>query len=115
MVLMQRPINLKTYSRAVIAIVMMVTWSLVTVSGFLLWMAPSGPRSGHRLLFLGLTKQGWGDLHLWFSLAALGVTLLHVFIDWRGLCGCLHYLASVHRKEESAELNGMGGKGPLSV
>src|SRR5215471_11778288 len=62
--LMARPINLKTYSRAVIAIITMVTWSLVTVSGFLLWIAPSGPRSGHRLLFLSFTKREWGDLHL---------------------------------------------------
>jgi hypothetical protein len=99
-----RPINLKTYSRAVVAILMMVMWSMVTVSGFLLWVAPSGPRSGYRLLFLSLTKREWGDLHLWFSLAALGVTLLHIVIDWRGLCGCLRYLATVHRSDNLEEL-----------
>jgi hypothetical protein len=110
-----RPINLKTYSRAVIAIAMMVIWSLVTVSGFLLWIAPSGPRSGYRLLFLGLTKREWGDLHLWFSLIALGVTLLHVVIDWRGMYGCLHYLASVHRDKKPEELANIRGKNPLSI
>ena len=99
-----RPVNLKTYSRAVVAILMMVMWSLVTVSGFLLWVAPSGPRSGYRLLFLGLTKRDWGDLHLWFSLAGLGITLLHIVIDWRGLCGCLRYLATVHRSDKPQEL-----------
>jgi hypothetical protein len=31
-----RPINLKTYGRALVAILMMITWSLVTVSGFVL-------------------------------------------------------------------------------
>ena len=112
---MTRPINLKTYSRAVIAIALMVTWSLVTVSGFLLWIAPSGPRSGYQLLFLGLTKREWGDLHLWFSLVALGVTLLHIIIDWRGLCGCLHYLASVHRNDKPEELANMSKKKPLTV
>ncbi len=112
---MVRPINLKTYSRAVIAIAMMVIWSLVTVSGFLLWIAPSGPRSGYRLLFLGLTKREWGDLHLWFSLIALGVTLLHVVIDWRGMYGCLHYLASVHRDKKPEELANIRGKNPLSI
>jgi Domain of unknown function (DUF4405) len=112
---MARPINLKTYSRAVIAIAMMVTWSLVTVSGFLLWIAPSGPRSGYQLLFLGLTKREWGDLHLWFSLVALAVTLLHIIIDWRGLCGCLHYLASVHRNDQLEELANMSKKKPLTV
>ena len=112
---MSRPINLKTYSRAVIAIAMMVTWSLVTVSGFLLWSAPSGPRSGYRILFLGLAKREWGDLHLWFSLIALGVTLLHIVIDWRGLYGCLHYLASVHRDDNSEKLPNMPKKNPLTV
>jgi hypothetical protein len=71
---MARPINLKTYSCAVIAIIMMVTWSLVTVSGLLLWIAPSGPRSGYRLLFLSFTKREWGDLHLWFSMEASGTS-----------------------------------------
>ena len=94
---------------------MMVIWSLVTVSGFLLWIAPSGPRSGYRLLFLGLTKREWGDLHLWFSLIALGVTLLHVVIDWRGMYGCLHYLASVHRDKKPEELANIRGKNPLSI
>ena len=85
------------------------------MSGFLLWIAPSGPRSGYRLLFLGLTKREWGDLHLWFSLIALGVTLLHVVIDWRGLYGCLHYLASVHRDKKPEELANIRGKNPLSI
>lgn len=112
---MVRPINLKTYSRAVIAIAMMVTWSLVAISGFLLWIAPSGPRSGYRILFLGLTKREWGDLHLCFSLIALGVTLLHVVIDWRGLCGCLRYLASAHRDDKPEEVADIRGKNPLSI
>lgn len=93
-----RPINFKTYLRAVIAIAMMVIWSLVTFSGFLLWLAPHGPRSGYRPLFLDLTKREWGELHLWFSLAAITVTVIHLIVDWRGLCGCLRYLASVHRE-----------------
>ncbi|HXV84101.1 MAG TPA: DUF4405 domain-containing protein [Candidatus Binatia bacterium] len=94
---------------------MMVMWSLVTVSGFLLWVAPSGPRSGYRLLFWGLTKREWGDLHLWFSLIALGVTLLHIVIDWRGLCGCLRYLATVHRSDKLEELAKMAGKKTFSL
>lgn len=63
----------------------------------------------------GLTKREWGDLHLWFSLVALAVTLLHIIIDWRGLCGCLHYLASVHRNDKPEELANMSKKKPLTV
>ncbi len=96
----QRTINVKTYVRAVIAVAMMVVWSLVTLSGFLLWLAPHGPRSGYQILLFSLTKREWGELHLWFSLAAIGVTIAHLIIDWRGLCGCLRYLASAHRETD---------------
>jgi hypothetical protein len=92
-----RPINFRTYFRAVIAIALMVVWSLVSFSGILLWLAPPGPRAGHRVLLFGLTKHEWGDLHLWLSFAAIALTAIHLTIDWRGLRGCLTYLASVHR------------------
>jgi len=97
-----RPINWKTYFRAVIAVAMMVIWSSVTLSGFLLWLAPHGPRSGYQILWLGLTKRDWGEWHLWLSLAAIGVTTVHLIIDWQGLCGCLRYLASAHRGAQPA-------------
>jgi hypothetical protein len=53
-------------------------------------------------LLFDLTKREWGELHLWFSLAAIAVTVAHLIIDWRGLCGCMKYLASVHRCSDSA-------------
>ena len=93
----RREINYRTYLRAAIALAMMVVWSLVTISGFLLWLAPDGPRSGHRLLLLGLTKREWGELHTWFSFIAIAITVAHLVVDWRALCGCMKYLASVHR------------------
>jgi hypothetical protein len=33
-------------------------------------------------------------------LAAIAVTAAHLAVDWRGLCGCMKYLASVHRSGE---------------
>jgi Domain of unknown function (DUF4405) len=98
-----RALNLRTYFRAVVAIALMVVWSLVTFSGILLWLAPPGPRAGYRVLLFGLTKRGWGEVHLWFSFAALAVTAVHLVIDWRGFCGCLNYLASVHRSSGPVE------------
>ena len=76
---------------------MMIVWSLVAISGVLLWLAPDGPRSGHRLLLLSLTKREWGELHTWFSFIAIAITVAHLVVDWRALCGCMKYLASVHR------------------
>lgn len=95
-------INYRTYLRSIIAIAMMAVWSLVVLSGFLLWLAPHGPRSGHRALVFDLTKQEWGELHLYFSLAAIALTIAHLIIDWRGLCGCVKYLAGVHRQGNPA-------------
>ena len=95
-------INYRTYLRSIIAIAMMAVWSLVVLSGFLLWLAPHGPRSGRRALLFDLTNQEWGELHLYFSLAAIALTIAHLIIDWRGLCGCVKYLAGVHRQGSPA-------------
>ena len=95
--------NYRTYLRSIIAILLMIVWSLVIVSGVLLWLVPHGPRSGQTPLLFNLTKRDWGELHLWFSLAAIAVTSAHLVIDWRGLCGCLKYLTSVHRGNGARE------------
>ncbi len=93
-------INYRTYLRSIIALLLMLAWGLVVLSGFLLWLVPHGPRSGQTLLLFELTKREWGEIHLWFSLAAIAVTVAHLVVDWRGLCGCMKYLASVHRSGE---------------
>jgi hypothetical protein len=92
-----REINYRTYFRAIVAVAMMIVWSLVTISGFLLWSVPHGPRAGYQTLLFDLSKREWADLHVWFSFIAIGITIVHLVIDWRALCGCMKYLASVHR------------------
>ena len=93
----RRPIKVKIYARAVVAIMLITTWSLMALTGLLLWLAPSGPQSGRQLLLLGLTKSEWGDVHFWIGVATVAVTLIHVVIDWRALRGVIRYLTSVHR------------------
>jgi hypothetical protein len=90
-------IKVKVYARAVVAIMLIIVWSLIALTGFLLWLAPSGPQSGHQPLLLGLTKQDWGDVHFWIGVATAVVTLLHIIIDWRALRGVIRYLTSTHR------------------
>lgn len=92
-----RPVNLRIYIRAVVAIALFVVWGLSGFTGFLLWVAPSGPRAGRQLLLLGLTKGEWGDVHFWVSVAAGIVTIIHIVIDWRALRACVRYMTSVHR------------------
>jgi hypothetical protein len=88
----------KVYSRALIALALIAAWSFAAVSGFLLWLAPSGPRSGWQVLAFGLTKHQWGSVHFWTSVGALAVTVIHLIIDWRALRACLRHLTSIHRQ-----------------
>ena len=93
----RRPIKVKVYARAVIAIMLITVWSLVALTGLLLWLAPSGPRSGQIPLLFEMTKHEWGDIHFWIAVATVVVTLVHLVIDWRALRGVIRYLTSVHR------------------
>jgi hypothetical protein len=102
---MQKPriINPIVYLRSWVSIALIATWSLSVFTGILLWLAPSGRRSGRSLLLLDLTKREWGDLHFWFSVIALIITLIHVTIDWRALCGCMRYLITTQRRTRVCE------------
>jgi ABC-type uncharacterized transport system permease subunit len=92
-----RPMHLKAYARALVALALIIVWGSVAFSGMLLWLAPSGPRSGWHELFLGSTKHPWKVLHVWLSMAALGVTMVHVVIDWRAWRGVMRHFTRVHR------------------
>ena len=95
----------KAYVRSVVALALIVSWTLAGVSGFVLYIAPHGPRSGHVPIFF-LTKNTWSDVHFWTSVVALGVTVLHLIIDWRALKACVRYLVSVDRSPKLCEQEG---------
>ncbi|MFC1915316.1 DUF4405 domain-containing protein [Chloroflexota bacterium] len=92
-----RPIKVKVYARAVVAIMLIMVWSLVALTGLLLWLAPSGQRSGQQPLLFELTKSEWGDIHFWVAVATFIVTVAHIIIDWKALRGVIRYLISTHR------------------
>ena len=94
-----RPIKINVYARAVVAIMLLTSWSLLSLTGLLLWLTPSGRRSGQIQLLFDLTKGEWGDIHFWIAVVTVIVTLLHVVIDWRALRGVIRYLTSVHRNQ----------------
>ena len=97
-----RPIKIKVYTRAVVAIMLITAWSLLSLTGLLLWLAPSGRQSGQMQLLFGLTKGEWGDVHFWIAVATVVVTLVHLIIDWRALRGVIRYLTSVHRGQKTS-------------
>jgi hypothetical protein len=91
--------RVKAPTRAVIASALIVLWAVSALTGFLLYVAPTGQRSG-RLILLFLTKGAWGDVHFWISLAAGIVTIIHVAIDWKALKACMRFLVSTERGEQ---------------
>ena len=94
----RRPIKVKVYLRAVTAILLLITWALVTLTGVIIWAAPSGQRSGQLSLLFDLTKSEWGDIHFWVAVATVAITLVHIIIDWKALRGIIRYLVSTHRE-----------------
>jgi cytochrome b len=101
----RRPIKIKIYARALVAVLLIALWSLIGFSGLALWLAPSGPRSGTQSLLLGLTEGKWSDVHFWIAVAAFVVTVVHIIIDWKALRGVVGYLTSTHRKDETLSHN----------
>ncbi|MFC2066407.1 DUF4405 domain-containing protein [Chloroflexota bacterium] len=99
----KRPIKVKVYARAVVALMQITVWSLAGLTGLLLWLAPEVRRSGQVPLLFDLTKQEWGDIHFWVCAAALAVTVIHIFLDWKALRGVIRYLTSAHRSPQVSE------------
>lgn len=89
----------RAYVRSTVAISMLLAWFLSAMTGFLLWLAPTGPQSGRMLLLFGINKRGWADYHFWFSVAALSITVIHLIVDWKGFKGSLKYLTSARNEE----------------
>ena len=93
----KRSIKPKIYTRAIIAISLIIVWVGSAFSGLILWLAPEVRRAGQQTLLFGITKENWGDIHFWICVAVLVVTILHVIIDWKALRGVIRYMTSVHR------------------
>ncbi|MBM3167424.1 MAG: DUF4405 domain-containing protein [Chloroflexi bacterium] len=96
----KREIKVKLYARAIIAITLITSWSLLSLSGLVLWLAPTGRRSGQIELLFGLTKHEWGDVHFWIAIATIIITLAHIIIDWKVFRGIIRYLTSTHRRRD---------------
>ncbi|MFC2046743.1 DUF4405 domain-containing protein [Chloroflexota bacterium] len=93
----RRPIKVNVYARAITAIALITVWSLSAFSGLILWLAPEVRQAGKQPLLFGITKHDWGEMHFWICVAVVAVTIIHMIIDWKALCGVIRYLTTVHR------------------
>lgn len=74
----------KTSYRAMTSLV--TTWSFViaTVTGVVLYIVPEGRVANWTIWELwGLTKGGWGDLHVIFSIVFVIVGIAHLVYNWK--------------------------------
>jgi hypothetical protein len=90
--------------RAVIAITLLAAWLLAAATGWLLWLAPEGPRSGQVVLLFGLAKHQWGEIHFGLSVLASAITVVHVVVDWRALRGCVRHLTDESNGDSAGRL-----------
>ena len=93
----RRAINPKIYTRAIIAIALIVVWVLSAFSGLILLLAPEVRQAGKQQLLFGITKQNWGEIHFWICVAVVVITIVHIIVDWKALRGVIRYMTSVHR------------------
>jgi hypothetical protein len=62
------------------------SFTILLISGVVLFVSPPGRIANWtNWTILGLRKQEWTALHIWFSTAFLFVTGFHVFFNWRPL------------------------------
>jgi len=87
--------RLQAYARSLTDIGLILLWLSATFSGVILWetlgFVPEGPGKGERVMLWGLSTNGWGEIHLWVSLAAVAFTLFHIVLDWKALKGAIRY------------------------
>ena len=84
--------KMKLKIRGLVSLGLLFSWAISALSGFILYLAPEGQRSGKAILLFGLTKQDWAGFHTWTSFLALGITVLHIIIDWRILVAVMKSL-----------------------
>ena len=78
----------RTKSNFWLDIFIFITFLITTIIGLLLWLAmPDGPGSRH-LIFLGLARYSWIEIHKWAGLAMIGGVAIHLALHWNWV-GCV--------------------------
>jgi hypothetical protein len=74
--------------RALISVVVALSFLLMLVSGIGLWVAPPGRIANWTdWTIFGLRKSEWANLHLWFGLVFVTASGFHLALNWRPLLG----------------------------
>jgi fucose 4-O-acetylase-like acetyltransferase len=75
----------KTKTNFWLDIVIFTAFLATAITGLLLWLVIPGGRGSGNLIFLGLTRHTWVDLHNWAGLAMLIGAVVHLILHWKWL------------------------------
>ena len=76
-----------------------MTFVATVITGLMLWLLmPSGQGSG-QLIFYGLTRRQWVDIHNWVGLVMLLGVMIHLVLHWRWIdCVLDRFLGNLARQ-----------------
>jgi succinate dehydrogenase hydrophobic anchor subunit len=89
--------------RSFTSLLMTAAFLVMTVSGFVLFVTPSGRaarESGWQVI--GQSRETWNAVHLVFSVLFLVASVLHLSLNWRTMCN--HFLQRQGRRTRVAEI-----------
>lgn len=80
-------------------ITVFMTFMATAITGLMLWLLiPSGHGSG-QLIFYGLTRRQWVDIHNWIGLVMLLSVITHLVLHWRWIdCVMDRFLGKLARQ-----------------
>ena len=80
--------------RVLVDVSMFISLAISTVTGLVIWLGlPEGRQSG-RVLFLGLAKTFWEDIHLYSSLIFLAIFLGHIYLNFKMFSSMIKAISS---------------------
>lgn len=71
--------------RPFVSVLTAFSFLVITLSGILLFIAPSG-RGANPWTFLGLSKHQWNDLHVCMSAVFVAASIFHICLNLKPLC-----------------------------
>jgi hypothetical protein len=72
--------------RGFVSVATGLSFLVMSITGIVLFITPKG-RVAHWVEWrmLGLTKDQWGGLHIWFSLIFMVMAAFHIYLNWKPL------------------------------
>jgi hypothetical protein len=72
--------------RGFVSVATGLSFLVMSITGIVLFITPKG-RVAHWVEWrmLGLTKDQWGGLHIWFSLIFMVMAAFHIYLNWQPL------------------------------